>query len=362
MFFLFTENSGSPLQARKTAPLFAAILILSAIIALVVIIGLIFKSVAAYKQSDKYIEKSKTRATNRSDVSTFAKNNELSEEEKNILWAACQATQWKNILYSLKDNSSVNELFKNAYLILKEKKYFTEKKLNSYFKTVFKIETIVAQHKKIISSKQLPVQTVINYVHEEGEKYPLTIAENSKDFFATIVPEFLANSPAKPQILKQYRFVYKVEDGLSFNFFTRVIRYEETDQNETKAILAHTDTFECQTLRKSKRNFVEKACQFSAVAFLNNDKTKYKINEKKFSGKITNISGGGCCIKSSVNAKENQYLCVFLDSIGIDKGILGVIRRVRTLPGGVFSLHIQFVNLKLEIENKIFTLVYKYES
>lgn len=361
MFFLFTYNSGSPLQARKTAPLFTVILILLIIVAIVVLIGIILRKIAAYKQSDKYLEKEKERITKYSDISKYANANELSETEKNILWDVCQATQWKNILYSLKDNSSVNELFKTAYRILKEKKYFTEKKLNLYFKTVFKIESIVAQHKKLISSKQIPVQSVIHFVNEEGEKFPFTIIENAKDFFVIIIPEFFIKSSEKPQILKQYRFVYKIEEGLSYNFVTRIIRYEENNPNEIRAIIAHTDTFECQTLRKFKREFFEKSCYFSAVAFLNNNKDEYKVKEKKFPGKITNISGGGCCIKTTLPIKENQYLCIFLNSIGINEGILGKIKRTRKLSGGLFSLHIQFIKLKLEIENKILTLVYKYD-
>ena len=244
---------------------------------------------------------------------------------------------------------------------MKEKKGLSDKKLNLFFKTLFKIETIVAQYRKLISSKQIPLQSMIFYISDEGEQYPFTIIQNTKDFFVIEVPEFIAKTQRKPQILKQSRFTYKTNDGLSHNFVTRIIRYDESNQNQIKAIVAHTDKLECQTLRKFKREFFEEKCQFSAVIHNPNSTNKYTIKPEKLDGKITNISGGGCCIRTNLPIKENQYLCVFLESIGINEKLIGIIRRTRKLPNGTFSLHIQFLDLPVSIENKILALVYKYE-
>ena len=183
MFFLYMENSGSPILARKSAPLFTVILILGVIIVLVVALGILLAKVREYKKSNKYIEKEKNRTTNYSDIVKYANQNDFSTTEKSILWEVCQITQWKNIFYSLKDNSTVNELFRKAYYILKEKKGLSDKKLNLFFKTLFKIETIVAQYRKLISSKQIPLQSMIFYISDEGEQYPFTIIQNTKDFF-----------------------------------------------------------------------------------------------------------------------------------------------------------------------------------
>lgn len=360
MFFLYSENSGSPILARKSAPLFTVILILGIIIGVVVAIGILIAKIREYKKTDKYLDREKNRSTTYSDVVKYANQNEFSTSEKNILWEVCQITKWKNIFYSLKDNSSVNELFREAYIILKNKG-LSDAKLNVFFKTLFKIETIVAQYRKLISSKQIPLQSMIFYISDEGEQYPFTIIQNTKDFFVIEVPEFIAKTQRRPPILKQSRFTYKTNDGLSHNFVTRIIRYDESNPEQIKAIIAHTDKMECQTLRKFKREFFEEKCQFSAVIHSPNEQSKYTIKSEKLEGKITNISGGGCCIRTNLPIKENQYLCIFLESIGIDEKIIGIIRKTRKLPNGTFTLHIQFLNLPVSIENKILALVYKYE-
>lgn len=361
MFFLYGNNSGSPILARKSAPLFTVILILGIIIGIVVALGILISKIREYKKSDKYIEKEKDRITTYSDIVKYANQNEFSSNEKAIFWEICQITRWKNIFYTLKDNSSVNELFRKAYYIMKEKKDLSDKKLNLFFKTLFKIETIVAQYRKLISSKQIPLQSMIFYISDEGEQYPFTIIQNTKDFFVIEIPEFIAKTQRRPPILKQSRFTYKTNDGLSHNFVTRIIRYDENDPKQIKAIIAHTDKLECQTLRKFKREFFEEKCQFSAVIHNQSGQNKYVIKSEKLEGKITNISGGGCCIRTNLPIKENQYLCIFLESIGINEKLIGIIRRTRKLPNGTFSLHIQFLDLPISIENKILALVYKYE-
>lgn len=361
MFFLYAENSGSPILARKSAPLFTVILILGIIIGIIVAFGILIAKIREYKKSDKYVDKEKNRTTIYSDIVKYANQNDFSSNEKGILWEVCQITKWKNIFYTLKDNSSVNELFRKAYYILKEKKGLSEKKLNLFFKTLFKIETIVAQYRKLISSKQIPLKSLIFYISEEGEQYPFTIIQNTKDFFVIEVPEFIAKTQRRPQILKQSRFTYKTNDGLSHNFVTRIIRYDESDPKQIKAIIAHTDKLECQTLRKFKREFFEEKCHFSAVIHNPNGQNKYTVKPEKLEGKITNISGGGCCIRTNLPIKENQYLCVFLESIGINDKIIGIIRRTRKLYSAEFALHIQFLDLPVSIENKILALVYKYE-
>ena len=78
-------------------------------------------------------------------------------------------------------------------------------------------------------------------------------------------------------------------------------------------------------------------------------------------GKLSNISAGGCCIQTDLPVKDKQYICVSLPSMGIKERLFGVIKNTRKLPTGLSTLHIQFVDISLESQNKIFTLVYKFE-
>ena len=166
MYFLLGSGSGSPIEARQThAPDIVIILILLAIFAAILGIAfIIYMKIKNYYKSEQYIEKERSRKTKLKDVQKLAKANNLSQIETNLLWEVCRITDTNNILYSIKSNNEVNELFHTAYDIMKSKNLFTDEKLNDFFTTLFKLELIVAQYKKVLSTRQIPEQTVLFYI------------------------------------------------------------------------------------------------------------------------------------------------------------------------------------------------------
>lgn len=366
MFLLYGGGSGSPIEARQTAPLFLILLIFLAIVSLVVLFAFLLKLIQKYKTSDKFILKEQTRKTKHSDVVKLCKNNNFKAEDQSILWDVCQITDCTNILYLLKSNSDVLNLFREAYNLMKEKNFFTDIKMNNFFNCLYKLEMMVAQYKKLVSTQQIPVQSMVFYITDEGEQMPFTVLNNDKDFFTVEIPEFLYKSPRRPQLLIRSRFNYKTSDGLSYNFVSRIVRYDANQEGVYKAVIAYTDKLECQAQRHFKREFMEEKCIFSSVTPVKNANIKkgeepYKYSDKMYTGKISNISGGGCCIQTNLPIKEKQYLCVILPSMGINEKIVGIIRRTRKLPSGLFALHIQFESISMKTKNRIFTLVYKFE-
>ena len=265
MLFLYTGGTGSPIQARQTAPIYLIFLITAVLFLLVAVIGIIIKKRLNYYKSDIYRNKEMNRPTKKSDVHKIADLSNLSKTEINILWDVCQFTKCNNIFYLLTTNAEVNELFKNAYYKMKEHNFFTDKKLNTFFECLYKLEMYVAQTKKIYSTTQIPEQSIIFFISEEGEQYPFTVVKNTKDFFIAEIPEFIAKSDRKPEKLVRNRFTFKTTDGLSYNLITRIIRYEQTQDNKFNIILAHTDQLECQSQRHFKRDFFQEDCQFARI-------------------------------------------------------------------------------------------------
>lgn len=366
MFLLFGSGSGSPIEARQThAPDIAIIIILLLIFAVILGIAfVVFMKVKNYYKSEQYLEKERSRKTKFKDVQTLAKQNNLSQTEINTIWEICRVTDTNNILYSIKSNNEVNELFHTAYDIMKEKNMFTDEKLNNFFTTLFKLEMIVAQYKKVLSTRQIPEGSVIFYISNEGEQYPFTVSQNLKDFFTAEIPDFIYNSKRRPELLTRSRFTFRTSDGLSYNLITRIIRYNEGNDGKFYMVLSHSEQLECQAQRHFKRDFFEKECKFKAVKHNENHGKKeeaFTFSEKEYDGKLTNISAGGCCIQTTLPIKEKQYIGVALPEIGIDETIVGIIRRTRRLPTGKLALHIQFIQISLATKNRIHTLVYKYE-
>lgn len=366
MFFLLGSGSGSPIEARQAhAPDIAIIIILLAIFALILAIAfIIFKRISNYYKSEEFLEKERSRKTKYKDIVTLAKEHNLSEQDSAILWEICRITDCNNILFSIKSNAEVNELFHTAYDIMTQKNLFTDQKMNDFFTCLFKLELIVAQTKKILSTRQIPPESVIFYISNEGEQYPFTVTLNQKDFFTAEIPEFIYKSPRRPELLTRSRFTFKTSDGLSYNLITRIIRYNEGNDGKYYMVLSHSEQLESQAQRHFKREFFERECLFAAARPNENAKKgedKFIVSDNEYEGKITNISAGGCCIQTTLPIKENQYISVHLPDTGIEENIIGIIRRTRRLPTGKLALHIQFQDISLKARNRIYILVYKYE-
>lgn len=363
MLFLST-GTGSPIIARQTAPFFLFILILLLIAAFLFVLYLLVTKRLNFLKSDKYKQKEMNRLTKYKDVVRYCHDRNLSSNDTKILWQICQITKCTNVLYLLKSNSAVNELFRNAYNLMKAQNLFTDQKLNDFFVCQYNIEVAVAQIKKIPSTKQIPVASMIFYISETGEQYPFCVISNTKDFISLEVPEFIYQSERKPKTLVRLRFNYKTKDGLSYNFVSRIIRYNESNDNQFLMILAHTDKLSCQAQRHYKREFFEEKCLFSPIR-INKNRIKnddmFIYSNQKFEGKLTNISAGGCCINTNLPIRENQHIGVQLPEHNIDETIVGIIKRTRKLPNGTFALHIQFIHISIKTRNQIYTLVYKYE-
>ena len=85
--------------------------------------------------------------------------------------------------------------------------------------------------------------------------------------------------------------------------------------------------------------------------------------EKKYPCKITNISGGGCCLSTKFPIKEGQYLFLTMPFINDKNTVLGKIVKTRnSMQQGLFNLHIHFEKIPLEIINKIQAEAHNFEN
>ena len=227
---------------------------------------------------------------------------------------------------------------------------------------MYSIELITAQTKTLISTRQIPVNTVLFYLTNDSEKFPFTLVESTKEAMILEIPEFFYKSPNKPELLERSRYVFKTENGLTYNFISRTMRYEENkDTGKILMLVAHTENLATQMHRHFRREMFDDQCFFSSVKKGTDKKEKYIVSEKKYEGQLSNISGGGCCIKTDLPVKENQLIAMDFPKIQVKEQVIGIIKRTRKLPTGTFALHIQFLDISLESQNMIMAYVYKYE-
>lgn len=367
----FFQIGSSPLSARASFP--AGIYVLGVVIVAAITMGiwLLTKRLIAYKKSDAYIQKQLSKLTTYNDIKKFTDDYRLPPEESNMLWNMCKQLKIPNINYYIKDTEALSAKFKEYYYFIKEKN-FSAADINTFFELDFNVEKITAQSKSLLSSKQFPIDSVVFYLTHESEQFPFYVKINNNDFFALELPKFVFDNPnLKPPLLQRLRFITKSSNGMTYHFTSRAMRYQNNPDGKIYLILAHSEDLLNQAHRNSKRETIDAECFFSP-AHLSHDPNKsskgkknateeFVINPKEYSGKVTNISSGGCCIKTNLPIKEKQYLALRIPTLDIDEHAIGIIRKTRKLIDENYNLHIQFLQISTESKNRINAYAFKYE-
>lgn len=360
-----TQAGGTPLESRQNPVIYLALLVAIIVIAIfgVVCLLLIFKK----KQSEnpEWVEKEKARATKYSDVLHLAKVYAINKDEIAMLWFICKKYEVQNIYYSIKHFDTLNSVFKKAYQNFRDENADDkEQKISCLFRLKFNLDKIFAESVNISSTAYLKKDAKMSIVLRDGRKIRCTVEETTKDFLAVSLPIDFFSIEGHPEALAKTAFTFLSPMGMPYAFVTRIIRYEKRG-NKDVMILAHSSDLIKKVNRHFKRVNINETCSFSAVKtdVDENGKTHYTVQENKIDSMLQNISGGGCCISSSMPLREEQPISVEL-MFGEEKfSVIGKIIRTRKIAGNqnIFNVHIRFLKISLEVQNKILAKVYSYE-
>lgn len=367
----FQIGSGSPLAARAGFPI--GLFIVGVILVATLVGGffMLTKHLLDYKKSDKYIQKQLERLTTQKDVKKFSESNRLTSDMSVLLWDICKTMKMPNINYLIKQPEVIASNFKEYYYKIKNQNISPED-LNLFFELNFTLERISAATKGLLSTKQLHLESVVFYLTQDSEQFPFHVKANTNDFLALEIPKFMYENPRlKPPVLERLRFITKTQNGMTYHFTSRAMRFQTDPDGTIKLIVKHSEDLVNQAHRNSKREFLDTECLFSPahlVHTLENEKKKkhntdedFVVRDKEYEGRITNISSGGCCIKTTLPIKEKQYLSLRVPSLELHEHMIGIIRKTRKLIDNSYNLHIQFLKISLESKNRINTLAFKYE-
>ena len=367
----FQIGSGSPIDARAGFPI--GIFIVGVVVVATLVGGIIMlaKHLLDYKKSDKYIQKQLERITTQKDVKKFAETNRLTPQMSTLLWDICKVQKIPNINYLIKQPEVIADHCKQYYYKIKNQNISAED-LNLFFELNFTLEKISAATKNLLSTKQLPIESVVFYLTHQSEQFPFYVKANTNDFVALEIPKFMYDNPnLKPPVLERLRFITKAQNGMTYHFTSRAMRYQTNPDGKIYLIVKHSEDLVNQAHRNSKREFLDTECLFSPAHLVhtveNEKKAKHNKEEdfvvrpKEYEGRITNISSGGCCIKTTLPIKEKQYLSLRVPSLELHEHMIGIIRKTRKLIDNSYNLHIQFLKISLEAKNRINTIAFKYE-
>ena len=371
MASFFQIGSGSPIDARSGFPI--GLFIIGVILVAVLVGGIWFltKHVLDYKKSDAYIQKQLSRITTQKDAKIFSETHRLSQDMSIMLWDICKTMQLPNINYLIKRPEEIAAKLKDYYYRIKEQNISPED-LNLFFELNFTLEKISAATKRLLSTKQLPLESIVFYLTHESEQFPFYVKANDSHFLALEIPQFMYDNPRlRPPLLERLRFITKAQNGMTYHFTSRAMRFQTNPDGKIHLIIKHSEDLVNQAHRNSKREFLDTECLFSPahlVHSLENESKKkhntaedFVVRPKEYEGRITNISAGGCCIKTPLPIKEKQYLSLRVPSLDLHENMIGIIRKTRKLIDNTYNLHIQFLKISLDSKNRINTIAFKYE-
>lgn len=360
MILFLIEATGSPLAARMNPIIYVALILGAIAIAILGGLALLYNLNKAKQKSPEWIEAQKNRPTKRSDIVEFSEKYKLNSTEENCLWRFCHRTKPNNILYTFKEIGYLDPFFRQYYDELRLDN--NQKEMNTFFSVMFKIERILASLCNVTTTRVLAKDWKITEIFPDGTKAHYSVYENTKDYLAINITKEVFESEDKPQNMDKVAFSFKTEQGMKYAFVSRLMRYEQTNEGYIM-LVSHSNDLIAKVARSFKRINVSEKCKIASVKVTTNKKGEKTLvaDEKKFDCAITNISGGGCCVCTTLPVKEGQNIYVelnFPDGPDFAFGTIVKTRKART--AGLYNLHVRFTNITLEAQNKILAKVYRY--
>ena len=351
----------TPLQSRQNPVIYAALLIALIVLALFFIVWLYLKWKKKMQDTPAYQERLKKRPTKRKDVREAAERYNLSKIEEATLWFLCSRYKIQNIFYSIQEPDTLVQFFDRAYDDLKDSG--NHEQINRLFHLRFRLDKIYAGTQNIANTYNLAPSTPLSMYTPEGERVACSVAECTRDFIAVMMPEDYYSSPARRKELSRVAFSFVSKTGMTHAFLTRVMRYQRDREGNPCMLIAHSTELIKKVQRNFKRLELTEPCQFAAVKkeASDNGKVHFIPSDKRNDGILTNISGSGCRLRVRLPLKEGQLICTFFNFCDSDRFIIGKIVKTRRLQKqSLFNIHIHFIDISIEMQNRILAKVYGY--
>lgn len=342
----------TPLQARQNSMIYVIILISLVIIAFLFLVWFLLRIYKKHKETPEFLEKEKNRITNKNDVELLSKKQNLSKTFAALLLKICKMYEIPNILYSIKDIKNICDYFDKYYR--EQKNNISPQEINNLFNLKYKLERIYASYSPLTNTYSLPANMQISQIFKDGSKKNYTLYTNKKEYLAIEVPEAQKDDKER-EALSKIAFTFTSETGMSYAFLTRIMRYEKTADNRLLMIVSHSNNLITKQQRNHKRIYINEKTTFSSLKKqVEKKQVTFVPSDQKYNCVMTNISAGGCCITSTLPIKEGQMVSIELPFNEEKLNCYGkIIRTRKSLSPGIYNLHIQFLNLPLEVQNSI---------
>ena len=352
-------------ERANNVSLYTAMFIVVCIIGVATLIGLVLGKIRAARKPTNWSEVNKDKPTKKENVNNVAQMAGLNAEEKRILEQTCKNFNPRNIEYLIRDKAELSALFKKQYDSMKSSKE-NDGKISSFFDMVYKMNRVNEGLTMISNVKAIPAGQRLTYLDADHTQWVLTLERIDGQGLVISVPQQFYVSDKKPAPLAKFVMTFKTDAGMSYALLTRVVRYEEEKSGKFILIISPNSTLTAAQRRGSKRRAIQVPCKFSSVKTIKQGNlVNYEIAEKKYDGKMHDISTGGCRFDCQIPIKQGQFLSVELRiGDGAPFQVIGYIVMTTKGTGAEeigYILHVKFVDLDVAVKNRIAAFVNEYD-
>ena len=360
--FDFTDAMGAtPLESRSNPLLYTFILIAAVVLFVLLIFYIVQRYIKNLHSSQKWIEANKEKETTLKNINVFAKEAALDQNETKLLWQICHEAHFKNILYSYTETEEVDELFKNAYQKLDSQD--NQENIKILFEIRYKIEKLHNKRTLLTTTRSLPEGQAFTYVDKTGFPWELTLLKNDEKQIILKVPPTLMIRGNQPASLEKITLNFTTAQGISYSLFTRVVRYEKKNESDINMVLASTNSIKSAQRRGSKRMNTQLNVKFFAVKPVKKGKkTVYEGAEKRYPGKMEDLSATGCRLDCALPIKQGQNIGIEFSIDGSQEfnAIGTIVATKKSKDEKYYVLHIKFENIDLKAKKRINAKIYNY--
>jgi hypothetical protein len=255
----------------------------------------------------------------------------------------------------------VDKNFKRTYRLI-ERTSHDDNELNEKLSVLFAVRNIIDVNFRgtaATSSRQIPAN-VPAVLSIDGVNYPVQVISTKGDTIAVDNPKRAAGSLLHPARGSKATLAFYTKTTKGLLIDTRVLG--TADVNEVPVLqLAHSGLVKRLSARRFRRRQIIIDTGFYFV-HLDTHTKKSVVDQRRYAGKIMDISIGGCSIKTVSTINAGQRLKVeFLNNDETTIAALGEVLMI-SRSGASSAVQVKFLKVPRRSLNSINAMVYEYSE
>ncbi|MDR0600541.1 MAG: PilZ domain-containing protein [Treponema sp.] len=271
------------------------------------------------------------------------------------------------------DPAALDKHFKRAYKMIREQNTLPEEEIQRKLSMLFSVRNTIdlrhntsppASSTRQIAANMAAVLTV------NRETYPVKVISAKGDSVLVDRPRDAGGTPLNFSQGTRVNLAFFTKTNKGFSYDSQILGPEDTSFGPALR-LSHTPQAKTMTHRRFKRTpaAFSCTCRLIRVEEAGNKKKKKRppkmiVESKRMPGAVTDISIGGCAIKTQASIPAGSRLKIDFDCSpnAPPVAVLGQILRINRGGAAGAVMHVKFIKVPRKAMNTINSLVFEYAN